>query len=172
MELAVVITIGLVLGWISLQDFLERRVSLMALLALFVLCVLNSCLASQTSELPARVAFNSLFAGLILVSGTLVVKFRRPGDAFASFIGAGDILFLIAISPMFSFGSYLVFLNTSIILILLGFGIVILCKWIKKVNSIPLAGALAICMIMFISVNEFTRYNVLEEYDWLYILLG
>lgn len=122
---------GLLLGWITVQDFRERQVSLLGLVMLFILGLFYSCLALQWTELIRRVAFNSLFAGIIMVSGTLLVKLRRPGDSVSSFIGSGDFLFLLSISPLFAFGAFLVFLNTSMILVLAVFGVLLALGRIK-----------------------------------------
>ncbi len=172
MKAVVVVLIGLNLGWIIYQDFKERTISLVALFVLFVLCVVYYSLALQFRELPVRIVINSLFAGVILVSGTLLVKIRRPKDSVSSFIGAGDFLFLMAISPMFSFESYLVFLNTSIVFTLVIYGILLVVGRITASHTIPLAGALAICLIVFVSLNQMLPFNLFEEISWIYSIQG
>lgn len=161
---------GLLLGWITVQDFRERQVSLLGLVMLFILGLFYSCLALQWTELIRRVAFNSLFAGIIMVSGTLLVKLRRPGDSVSSFIGSGDFLFLLSISPLFAFGAFLVFLNTSMILVLAVFGVLLAFGRIKGGASIPLAGALALCLIGVFLMDFFIDVDLLGSADWLYIL--
>jgi hypothetical protein len=161
---------GLLLGWIAVQDFRERRISLLPLALLFLLGILNTCLAPQWRELAVRVAGNSLFAGIILVSGTLLVKIGRPGDLVSSFIGLGDFLFLLSISPLFAFWSYLVFLNTSMILILLVFGLLLLSGLVRRGRSVPLAGALALSLIVFGTLDLWLD-SALFENTWLFDLL-
>ncbi len=166
----IIVPISLMLGWITIQDFRERRISLIALAVLFGLGLLNTCLTLQCHRLPYRVIGNSLFAGVILVSGTLLVKIRKRKDPVSSFIGSGDFLFLLSISPLFSFGSYLVFLNTSIILVLLSFGILLIKGRTKVSDTIPLAGALAICLIAFVTLDQFLPVNLFEDMGWIYAM--
>lgn len=161
---------GLLLGWITVQDFRERRISLAGLVMLFILGLLFSCLALQWMELIRRIAFNSLFAGIILVSGTLLVKLRRPGDSVSSFIGSGDFLFLLSISPLFAFGAFLVFLNTSMIIVLLGYGIYLSFARNRASSTIPLAGALALCLMGLFLINSLVEINLMESADWIYNL--
>lgn len=157
MKELVVVMIGLSLGWITIQDFLERRISLVVLAVLFVLCSVHCCLASRTGELFLRITLNSLFAGTLLVSGTLLVKVRRPEVSVSSLIGAGDFLFLIAISPMFAFESYLVFLITSITIALVVSGILILIRQRAASDPIPLAGIISSCLVIFLILDRILR---------------
>jgi hypothetical protein len=95
-----------------------------------------------------------------LVSGTLLVKLRRPKEAMTTFVGTGDFLFLLAISPMFSFEAYLVFLNTSIILILLVYGFYLFSNQSRSIFQIPFAGALATCLFILLAINEFVSIDL------------
>lgn len=170
MSWAILALMGPVLVWIAVQDIRERRISLVALLLLFGLGILYAGLVFQWSEVPEKILANSLFGSLILVSGTLMVRIRKPGGRVSSFIGAGDFLFLLAISPMFSFGSFLVFLNTSIIITLLLFGILRLGNTVTKNVSIPLAGAFAICLGVFLTIDQLLPIDLLIEVEWIYSL--
>lgn len=160
--------IGPVLGWIAVQDFRERRISLVALFLLFGLVIVYAGVVFQWNDLPEKFLANSLFGSLILVSGTLLVSLRRSWDQVPTFIGAGDFLFLLAISPMFSFGSFLVFLNTSILLTLLLFGARIMFAGKPKDRTIPLAGVLAICLAVYLSIDQMLPISLLTEYGWVY----
>ena len=168
MKALIVVLISLSLGWITFQDFKEKKISFVSLFVLFALCIVYYCLAFQFRELPVRILVNSLFAGIILGSGTLLVKIRRPKDSVQSFIGAGDFLFLIAISPMFSFESYLVFLNSSIVITLLVFGVLLILKKSQASKTIPLAGALSACLIAFVICDQVSPIDILENIDWFY----
>lgn len=153
MKALLIVLIGLNLGLIVVEDFRERRISLAGLVLLALLSAGYFCLEHPLEKLPERCLANILFIVFILVSGTLLVKIRRPEDSAASFIGTGDILFLIAISPMFSFVSYLVFLNTSIVLVLLTIAVLMMLKRFSTSDTIPLAGALALTLLLFKSAE-------------------
>lgn len=172
MDWRIAVLIGLMLGWISIQDFRERQISLMALLVLFGLGIFGTCLALQWRELSYRVVGNSLFAGIILVSGALLVKIRKRKDPVSSFIGSGDFLFLLSISPLFSFGSYLVFLNTSLLLVLVSYSILLISGYAKISNTIPLAGAISLCLLATLILDQVLPMNLLSGVDWFYKVLG
>jgi len=170
MNWVILAMMGPVLVWIAVQDIRERRISLVALFLLFGLGTIYAGLVFNWSEVPEKILANSLFGSLILVSGTLLVKIRKPWDRVSSFIGAGDFLFLLAISPMFSFGSFLVFLNTSIITTLILFGILRLRNTVNKNVTIPLAGAFAICLGVFLSIDQMLPIDLLIDVEWIYSL--
>ena len=168
MSWLVLALIGPVLGWIAVQDFKERRISLLALFLLFGLGIVYAGFVFQWKLVPEKILANSLFSTVILVSGTLLVKIRRPRDRVSSFIGAGDFLFLLAISPLFSFGPFLVFLNTSIIITLILYGILRLFNEVPKNGTIPLAGVFAICLGIYISLHQLLHIDLLNDFGWFY----
>jgi len=168
----VLVLFGPVLGWIAVQDFKERRISLLALILLFVLGTLYAGLWFEWQEVPVKILGNALFAIIILVSGTLLVKIGRSWESVPTFIGAGDFLFLLAISPMFSFGSFLVFLNTSIILTLILYGLLRLLRSIRQGETVPLAGALAVCLFCFICIDLWIPSDLLVYFEWVYKIVS
>lgn len=162
-----VVMIGLSLGWIIIQDFRMRKVSLSAIIILFILCDGYFCLVHPVKGLPGRILLNSLFSIIILASGTLLVRIGRSRDSLSSLIGAGDFLFLIAISPMFSFDSYLVFLNASSTLTLIFYGLLMSVRKVRNNDTIPLAGALAACLILTLIINLSSDTELLEKAAWI-----
>jgi len=166
MDWWLVMPMGLILGWITIQDFRERRISVVGLMVLFVLGIVHSGLALQWMGLTNRIVFNSLFAGFILVSGTLLVKIKKRGDPVSALIGSGDLLFLFAISPLFAFGSYLVFLNTSMILILFIYGIYLAFTG-KSYNTIPLAGSMAMYLMVLGMVDYWMPVDLMGSSEWI-----
>ena len=172
MNWLLLILFGPVLAWIAVQDFRERRISLMALFLLFGLGIVYAGLWFQWQDVPVKILGNTLFAFLILVSGALLVKIGKSWESVPTFIGAGDFLFLLAISPMFSFGSFLVFLNTSMVLVLLSYGFLLLTGITRSDSTVPLAGALSLCLILTLVLDQAVAVDLFEEVEWLTILLG
>ena len=164
MGLVLVVLIGIVLGLIVVQDFRWRRISLSVLIVLFIISCIYYSVQNTPGRLPGRVIINSVFAGSLLVSGTLLVRFLRRNKSCKGLIGAGDFLFLISISPLLSFESYLVFLNTSMLLILFGYCFFILLK--KKFTglSIPFAGAMAICLLPVLIFRESYHIDIFSGF--------
>jgi len=149
MEIPIFISILGVLYLLARQDIMSRRISLLGIIVLFLLCCIYSLQTMQLELIAYRFLLNAAFSGVILVSGTLMVKVFRTQSAFKSLIGSGDYLFLFAISPLFSFESFLVFLNTSFTLVLIIFFFLKRSKIDnKKQSTVPLAGGLALCLIL------------------------
>jgi len=154
--------IGMMLFFLGIQDFKDRKISIVSLVILQILCATYFSYFNSLIDLPKRFLINAAFTSVILVSGTLLVRLRRPKEAMSSFIGAGDFLFLFAISPLFSLESFLVFLNTSIIMIIILFGVLLLFKKVSKTSRIPLAGIQAVYLFLLLVVNELISIDLLN----------
>jgi hypothetical protein len=154
------IFLGVALAIIVIQDFKERKVSVMLLLIILFMSTALFIRLDSASELPRRFILNSVFSLMILVSGTLMVRLRRPKKTMSSIIGTGDFLFLISISPLFSFEAYLVFLYTSFLFILAVFGIILAIRRNRDPMTIPLAGGQAIYLILILVINELISFDL------------
>lgn len=160
MEIFLLIILGIALAIIGIQDFKERKVSVMLLLIILFMSTALFIRLDSISALPRRFILNSIFTLMILVSGTLMVKLRRPKKTMSSIIGTGDLLFLISISPLFSFEAYLVFLYTSFLFILGVYGIILVIRRNRDPLTIPLAGGQAIYLILILVVNELISFDL------------
>src|SRR5690606_5097641 len=78
-------------------------------------------------------------------------------NPFKSYIGLGDLLFLLAVVPFFSFRNYLLFFVTGMI-----FSLILYSLFKKKylAKTIPLAGYLSIYLIGLITFNLFIQHNL------------
>ena len=89
------------------------------------------------SLLFLTVTISVLFAYLSLKNKQLVLLFKK-------YLGLGDVLFFIAILPLFSFRNFMLFFITGMIIsMLLHMGL----KSFQKQETIPLAGYLSIYLI-------------------------
>jgi hypothetical protein len=90
--------------------------------------------------------FSMLFLGLVLLGLFLYVsvKSRKLINPIDSFIGLGDIVFFVAILPLFYMTTYLVFFSTGML-----FSIVCHLLFTKdKEAHVPLAGYLSIYLLL------------------------
>ncbi len=163
METILTLFSGIILGTIGYQDFRTRKISLIALVCLLLISLWISSSSLSIVLLCERVILNSLLALILLVSGTLLVKFLRKPSAVKDLIGAGDFLFLISISPLFSFEFYLVFLNTSLLISLLFSGGYHLFSKSGKTLIIPLAGIMALCVLLEIAIKITFHFSCIAQ---------
>jgi hypothetical protein len=68
------------------------------------------------------------------------------------YIGMGDVLFLLAVTPLFSIAAFIVYILITLITVLFVYGIKVVVT--KNTNSlIPLAGVLAIALLVYFILN-------------------
>lgn len=93
---------------------------------------------------------------VILMGGlTLYLTFKtgRPVNPFDGFFAWGDILFLLAVSPLFNTYTFLFYFITGTIFVLLVHGVLTLMK--KTNREIPFAGYMAFYLGGLILVTDF-----------------
>ncbi|NHN27998.1 hypothetical protein FIA58_020150 [Flavobacterium jejuense] len=96
------------------------------------------------------ISVNVLFFCITIALLTLYMSLKNKGflNPFQNYFGLGDLLFYIAITPLFLLYNYVLFFITSLL-----FSIVmqfVLLKWIKK-DSVPLAGLSALLLLFVIA---------------------
>ena len=115
-----------------------------------------------------------VFPGVWLIYGFLCLNFLavfiyfsvKNGSVinpFKTHVGLGDVLFLIAIAPIFYLKSYIVFFVTGMLFSLILF---VVLKPILKQKTIPLAGYLSILLLCTITLNEVTdRCDIFLQFN-------
>ena len=145
------------------QDFKSREVSLLILLAV-ILCTGIfglSCLKPNLFFKYFAINLGFLVSQFVLVTIYFSLKKRAFQNITKSQIGWGDILILLGLCCYFSPVNFIVFYVLSLLFIFLIFGISQLVR--KKTSMIPLAGALAIFVIIFQVVNVLIFH--MDQYD-------
>ncbi|QNL23080.1 prepilin peptidase [Hyphobacterium sp. CCMP332] len=139
---------------IAFQDFKERKVNVFLFPAVFIsgIFIDNS---HSIYQLVWRIGLNLLFliVSLALVAIYFILKYSDYRKVKQQ-LGAGDILFLVCISPFFNLNHYIVFLSGSFLICL----IIFLPFCIQnKTYPIPLAGFQALLFIptIFLWINGF-----------------
>ena len=146
-----------ILGFIFYQDVKWRKVNVWVICALFLLCLWQGWNSLAPNDLTWRLLHNNLFIlfQLIILYGYLIIRYQKIKLPLLQFLGLGDILFWIAITPLFAFPEFLVFFIISILLSLVIF---IGYRVVNKDNKIliPLAGFQSLVLIFFIFFRIFT----------------
>jgi len=146
MNFLLIFFILVILVLIFLQDLKERAVSWYFFPMLFILVILYRLPAGGLDRIIECTGINALFllVQLIMVSLYFSIKRRELVNITREYLGFGDILFLLVITPLFTPVLYMLFYLSSLLLIVV---VVVLMKMVKDYQkTIPLAGLQALLL--------------------------
>ena len=145
--IALLIVLCLCLAVIFWQDSKLRHIHVLLPIIVFASAYfLTNYLQNNLKLIGSNVLFFCVTIALL----TLYMSLKNKGfqNPFQHYFGFGDLLFYIAITPLFLLYNYILFFVTSLL-----FAIVmqfVLRKWIKK-DSVPLAGLSALLLLLIIA---------------------
>lgn len=158
MELSLYILILLLLAVIVYQDFRYRAISWVTLPLLFAAFATNTVLKTDFSSFLQSFLFNSGFIvfQLFAVTAYFSLKNRAITNITSKYIGWGDILFFVVTAAVFSPVNFIVFYLVSLIITLAS---ALIYRLVKQTSTfeIPLAGAMALVLILFYAFSNFTN---------------
>lgn len=138
----------------SVEDFRNRRISV-AVLAVFAVCVLSyEWLAESIVAMLINMATNIgllavMFGGVAL---SLLVRSKSRRKPIKELIGLGDVLFMVAATPLFPLKEFLYFMLVSFIAALLGWLAIRSAKR-RQDLTIPLVGAMGSVLSIWIVIS-------------------
>jgi hypothetical protein len=148
--LSLIISIA-ILGVICYQDLRFRSIHWVTIPLLFAALVFHQL---PNIELKS-IALNLGFLGFLLGGLYLYLKIRKQGkiNLLKDYFGLGDVLFLIALTPLIRFPFFVHFFTVGTLFTLFCFGISML---FKKNALIPFAGYFAIytCIYLLLSFRN------------------
>jgi len=158
-----------ILGILSYQDFKSRRISLLLLIALFMLFFgMAYQVEGSLNAVIRNFAFN---AGFVLIQFILVkiyfsLRNKRIEALLDTYIGKGDLLFFIVCCLAFSVTWFIPFYIGSLLLALIA---TIISNLFRKVKTleIPLAGVMSLVMLLSITIK--LTHKSLNFYDDSYL---
>lgn len=146
-----------ILVFVFLQDFRSRTIHVVLPIVLFLLAlVINyNSIDLELITIIYNISFILInIAGLFLYFSFKNKKFINPID---SYLGLGDVVFFIAITPLFNLKPFILFFILGLLFsLLLHFGIM----FFKKVKTIPLAGYLSLFLILNIATKSILKINL------------
>lgn len=142
------ISLILLLLFIFFQDVLSRAVYWFLFPLLMVLC-----LAVNRDTLTLDWLWNIVFLIFMMVMLSLYVgvKEKRLVNITNGYFSWGDVLFLLAVTPLFTFQLYVLFFTAGTILTLL---IHVTAMIFRKQETIPYAGYMSLALIPAILLKE------------------
>ena len=142
-----VILLSVVIFW---QDYFNRTIHLIAAILLLAVCTIIN-LKSDFLSLE-NAGFNFLFLIVNLLGITLYYSLKngRIVNPINQYIGIGDFIFMLAIVPLFNLKEFILFIICGFIFSLI---IHFISSSFKKTKTIPLAGYLALFIILNFSIS-------------------
>lgn len=156
--------IGLVI--IVFQDFKHRAISWYLVPFTFLALLIKGLLTTSATTIFLKDSlFNAAFilVQLLLISVYISIKNKKRTNIVNSYLGIGDILFFVVLCMAFSPANFIVFFIVSLVLTLIGFIVYRIAVKSAKAE-IPLAGAMALLLIMLIVAGKFIPgFNVYND---------
>lgn len=151
-----IILIILLVG-ISYQDIRSRQIHIFLLSLLLLITVILNYLTKDINYIDTIKIIGFV---LINITGLFVyysIKFRQLINPIDKFLGLGDIIFLIAVSPLFTLNKFILFFVTGLLFSLFTHLII---KNFSEKKTIPLAGYLSIYLLVFMGVTIVSGHNL------------
>lgn len=168
-DILIVITL-VVLAW---QDFRSRLISWWLIPVLLLAFVFAGKEQISWNGIGKYFLYNLAFLVLqfAIVWIWMSLRNRKPIRLIDSQIGLGDILFLVCIAAAFSTVNFLFFYTASLIAVLL---IAVIIRMIRSSEKmlIPLAGAIAVPMIVLVTARFFDPAVNFYSEEWLLNILN
>lgn len=142
------------------QDFTFRRIHVVLPIVIFCLAIAVTLKKDMFSVTNLYYSISFLVLNFAVITVYFSVKNKKLINPFKSHIGLGDLLFLLAVIPLFIFRTYILFFIFGMFFCLLLF-FTFNKKW--KHKTIPLAGCLSLFIIILFGINQISGYNLFIE---------
>ena len=147
-----------ILIFVVIQDLKHRTIHVVLPILIFVLSVLINNASKDLNF--SDTLYNILFVIINIIGLTIYfsLKNRALVNPIDSYIGLGDILFFLALTPLFNLKSFILFFIFGLLFSLLVH--VVFTRFIRM-KTIPLAGYLALFLIVNVGIKNIFKINVL-----------
>ncbi|MGK4568996.1 hypothetical protein [Flavobacterium sp. 3HN19-14] len=154
MEKAYTIGLLLCLSVVFVQDYKNRMIHLTLPILIFALSLL---MAAGLDEIFLKIIVNISFFLIIVSVLTLYmsIKAGRFLNPFRNYFGFGDLLFFIAVTPLFRLNGFIIYFTMAML-----FAIVLqlALKRMMKHDTVPLAGFASVLLILLIAEHVFLHH--------------
>lgn len=143
----------LFLGITAYQDFKDRAISWFLPLCLTLCGIANYYLFKNTAPLDWVLNAFFILLQLAIICIYLIIKTKTINIKLTTnYLGLGDILFLLALTPFFEFKTFILLLSGGLIFSLIGH---LILNGKKQQNNLPLAGWLSIYYSLYFLISIF-----------------
>lgn len=141
---------------VFIQDWKYRKIHIILPLIIFITSSLM--IAVKENNLLEIILFNTGFflATLCILTIYMSLKAKKFLNPFLHYFGLGDLLFYIAVTPLFLLHNYVLFFILSLFFaICMQFGL----KKIIKEQTVPLAGFTALFLFIILLKDSFVFFQ-------------
>lgn len=162
------IAILLFLLVIMYEDFKNRTIHTFLPFLLFICLVAKYYTSANLGNHIQTIGINIVFLIIQILLAMLffTIKEKKMVNIFESYLGVGDILFLLSLSPAFSTINFIIFYTISLAIIAILYLVAATTKWVNRNHQIPLAGLQAILFIVVLC-TEFYSKQFRLGIDWI-----
>ncbi len=146
-------------GVMLYQDVRYRHIHIGLPILVFVVSIyMNKDIIVIFDDLKSLAFIGINFISIVAYFSIKKSKLQNP---FKQYIGIGDLVFLIAVIPLFSFRNYMLFFISGMI-----FSLVLYAVFQNKgeQKTIPLAGYLSLYIIVLMIPNLFLSTNIFYDF--------
>lgn len=162
-----ILIIGIVtLVFMFYEDFKYRGIQWWLFLALALFSVVYGFYKTQNFEFLSAVPWSVLIA-LLLISSVLALFWLKSKIPLNKALGLGDVLFILAITPLFSTFDFILFLSISF---LASAVIHLLLQQVKKSDTVPLAGYQSLVLGVYLVIDYQQPISLIQELNQLVII--
>ncbi len=156
MQLFVDILCVSVLFIVIFQDFKNRSIAGIIIPALLVLFFFKSYFESNFTTILHYFLINNAFILLqiLLVTVYFSLRFKKMLNVINNYLGSGDVLFLMSMTTLFTPLNFIFFYIIAIFITTLSYGTYLVASG-RRDYPIPLAGSMAIVLIVFFVLQYF-----------------
>lgn len=155
--------IAVVLTVIVYEDFKSRTVHAFWFPILFALAFIYSIQWISSQEILYNILINFIFLFIqgILLVGYFALKHKQWINITETYLGWGDILFIVAVLPLFNTPLFILFYLSSLLLTIV---FVLIYRFLgKHLVFIPLAGIQAMFLLMCLIYHQFVHSFLFSE---------
>jgi len=157
-SLHIILIVGLLIC--VFQDIKDRGIHVLVLICIGLLTiVLNYKLNYNWSDIGYSVLFLSVNISILFIF--LSVKNKKMINLFENYLGMGDVVFFLAVIPLFSFRNFILYFIVGMFISM--FFHLVFNKF-QNYDTIPLAGYLSIFLVFLLAYTLFS-----EQYSFLKI---
>lgn len=139
------------------QDVMKRTIHVGLPITMLLIAVAINVISNHLNF--SDILYNSGFILINILGLTLYFSFKNkaPINPIDTFIGLGDIAFFVAITPLFTLKPFILFFIMGLLFSLIVHGVLLV---FKKLKTIPLAGYLALFLMISIVVEKAFKINM------------
>jgi hypothetical protein len=146
------------LGFVLYQDIKDRAIHIGLPILIFAIGIVINYNMAHLSFIGFLYNIGFIAINMIGLVGYYSLKSKSLVNPIDKFIGLGDLMFFMAITPLFNLKPFILFFISGLLFSLIIHAIVTI---FKKTKTIPLAGYLSLFLMLYVITKDVLKMNFL-----------